>query len=340
MIDGHGDDIYKYGDIRFNFSSNVYGHFSHDGLFAWLAGRLDGIRNYPEPEPRTAECAVAGALELLPSQVMVTNGATEAIYLVSQTFRCSMSAILVPTFSEYADACRIHGHRIEYIRNIVEIPHGTQIVWICNPNNPTGRVCDKDTVIRSITDNPDILFVIDASYAPFTHCPLILAAEVVALPNVIMLSSMTKEFAIPGLRLGYVTANAALLDKIRGQRMPWSVNTVAQEACRYLLAHKDAYAIPLDVLLGERERVGKALAATGCVEPEPSDTHMLLCRLTVNRAQALKNALAGRYGILIRDASNFEGLDGHYFRIAVQTPVENDMLIKAFYDLRCSITSL
>lgn len=334
MTDGHGDDIYQYSHIQLNFSSNVYGHFEHRGLFAYLTGRLEAVKNYPEPTPQRAKKAVATALGLHPRQVMVTNGATEGIYLVSQTFRCRSSAIVIPTFAEYADACRLHGHTTVFINNLADIPHTTaQMVWLCNPNNPTGAVHDKDSLLACISQHPQTLFVIDASYASFTQEPLITPTEAVSLPNLIMLHSMTKAFSIPGLRLGYITANEGLLDNVRRHRMPWSVNTLAQEACCYLLAHKDDYHLPIATLLTERERIGKALAATGVVQVYPSHTHILLCRLRTGKASDLKERLINRYGILIRDASNFKGLDDSHFRIAVQTPEENERLLTSIIDI-------
>ena len=333
MIDGHGDDIHQYAGIRVNFSSNVYNHFKHDKLFGYLADRLSAVRNYPEPAPERAEQALATAIGLRPSQVMLTNGATEAIYLVSQAFRRGSSAILIPTFSEYADACGAHEHTTTLVTRLEDVPAETQTVWLCNPNNPTGLVYDKDRLLRHVSRRPGTLFVVDASYAPFTRQPLVTPTEAVSLPNLVMLHSMTKAFAVPGLRLGYITANEPLLGKVRRQRWPWSVGTMAQDACRYLVAHRDDYQLPLGTLLGERERMSQALTATGAVTPQPSHTHILLCELRRGRAADLKDLLAKRHGILIRDAANFEGLSDRHFRIAVQTPAENDLLLRAMSDI-------
>lgn len=329
MLNGHGDDIYRYADIRINFSSNVYNHFNHEGLFCHLADRLDAVVSYPEPTPATLEAELATLLGIAPDQLMVTNGATEAIYLVAQTFRRSKTAILVPTFSEYADACRLHEHTLCNIYSINEIPANAEMVWLCNPNNPTGTVIDKETLLEAFEKHPHTVFVIDASYAPFTAQPLITAAEAAKLPNTLMLHSMTKEFAIPGLRLGYLTANASVLDNIRLKRMPWSVNQVAIDAGRYLVRHGDEFTLPLTTLLSEKDRVSEALKRLGFIEVWPSDTHILLCHLRMGKAGALKDYLATEHGILIRDASNFATLDDSFFRIAVQTAEENNELINA-----------
>ena len=120
MINGHGDDVFNYPDIRINFSSNVYNHFNHEPLFAHLARCLHSVKNYPEPSPVRVEQTVAAMLGISSRHVMVTSGATEAIYLVAQAFRGSRTAILSPTFAEYADACRVHGHRLCHVNGLDE----------------------------------------------------------------------------------------------------------------------------------------------------------------------------------------------------------------------------
>ena len=190
-------------------------------------------------------------------------------------------------------------------------------------------------MVQAIEKNPKTLFVIDASYAPFTEEPLLSAGEACLYPNVLMLHSMTKEYAIPGLRLGYITGNKMLLEDIRRQRMPWSVNQVAIDAGFYLLAHPDEFQLPLHQLMQERQRVAEKLASLGYIEVWPSQTHILLCKLRMGRAAALKDYLATEHGLLIRDASNFEGLDDSFFRIAVQEKTENDTLIHAIEEWIC-----
>ena len=214
MIEGHGDDSYKYkGKIKANFSSNVYNAVDHAGLKEYLSRRMDAVASYPEPEPYSLERSLGCRLDIPPESVCATNGATEAIYLIAQTFRDSRTAVVAPTFSEYADACRIHGHRVEYIRSLHEIPREIHTVWLCNPNNPTGTVTDKDFLKDIVSSRPDIYFIIDQSYEHFTLKPVFSAREAAVYPNVILLHSMTKRYAIPGLRLGYFTASVSLARK-------------------------------------------------------------------------------------------------------------------------------
>ncbi|GAE18684.1 L-threonine 3-O-phosphate decarboxylase [Bacteroides pyogenes DSM 20611 = JCM 6294] len=149
------------------------------------------------------------------------------------------------------------------------------------------------------------------------------------MPNVVLIHSMTKKFAVPGLRIGYFTASESLVVRIRSHRMPWSVNALAIEAGHFLLDEGDRIAADVPALLDESKRLAERLAATGLVEVWPTDTHYMLLRLRIGKASALKEYLAGEHGMLIRDASNFEGLDERFFRIAAQTPEENDRLVEA-----------
>lgn len=330
MIEGHGDDLYKYGKkIVSNFSSNVYNRIDHSGLYQRLNERLSTICSYPEPMPYSLESEIARRYSLTPRQVCVTNGATEAIYLIAQVFQGRISAVLGPTFSEYADACRVHRHKVKPFYSLDALPEDAELVWICNPNNPTGEVRNKEDLKALVDSHPDKLFIFDQSYEYFTLKSLLGIKEAASFPNVILLHSMTKQYAIPGLRVGYFTASKGLTDDVRCRRMPWSVNSLAIEAAKYLLEEGDGISADIPQLLAERERLTNLLLATGMLEIWPTDTHYMLIKLRMGKAAALKDFLAVNHGILIRDASNFEGLDERFFRIATQTPEENDKLVKA-----------
>lgn len=330
MIEGHGDDLYKYGKKTVsNFSSNVYNRIDHSGLYQRLNERLSTICSYPEPMPYSLESEIARRYSLTPRQVCVTNGATEAIYLIAQVFQGRISAVLGPTFSEYADACRVHRHKVKPFYSLDALPEDAELVWICNPNNPTGEVRNKEDLKALVDSHPDKLFIFDQSYEYFTLKSLLGIKEAASFPNVILLHSMTKQYAIPGLRVGYFTASEGLTDDVRCRRMPWSVNSLAIEAAKYLLEEGDGISADIPQLLAERERLTNLLLATGMLEIWPTDTHYMLIKLRMGKAAALKDFLAVNHGILIRDASNFEGLDERFFRIATQTPEENDKLVKA-----------
>ena len=335
MIKGHGDDAYKYGsDIKINFSSNVFNRVNINGLKEHLCECMDEIGSYPEPEPYSLEAKLATVKNIDCDEVCVTNGATEAIYLIAQAFRGVNTAILQPTFSEYADACRMHQHNVRVIFSLPTeessflLPDDLQMLWLCNPNNPTGELYDTDYLSKLIKSNPKVCFVIDQSYEFFTLGKTFTVKDAVNFPNVILLHSMTKRYAIPGLRLGYITANRDLLHQLRSYRMPWSVNQLAIQAGLYLLDNPQEAPIDLYAYLEETQRLRVNLMDLG-VRVSDTQTHFMLASLQRGKAADLKEYLAKNYGMLIRDASNFEGLNDHYFRIATQTQQENESLVKA-----------
>ena len=309
MINGHGDDLYRYDNIRMNFSSNIFSHADLSGLKKHLAERMEVIGSYPEPEPYTLEQMLAERMGISADCVMVTNGATEAIYLIAQAFSNCRPVVHEPTFSEYASATKTCGGERE-------------LHFICNPNNPTGRV-------ETPTMNPHALYVIDQAYENYTLKPLLKDTETTESNNVMLLHSMTKQYCIPGLRLGYVTASKHIISQLREHRQPWSVNALAIEAGMYLLENGIPNFPDLHEYLGETKRLARELNAIEGVEMTYSDTTFMLGTIKQITAAEFKERLAREHGILIRDASNFTGLTSHHFRVATQDRHENDTLVKA-----------
>lgn len=339
MINGHGDDLYRYSTpIRSNFSSNVYNGIDHAELFHHLSSCLSRLGSYPEPEPTSLEAALADFFRVSASSVCFTNGATEAIYLIAQTFRGRKSVVWMPTFSEYTDACRLHGHQVSSFYTYESMPADADLVWLCNPNNPTGEVRDYELLKNWICSHPHTLFIIDQSYESFTLKRLFSVREAVCFPNVILIHSLTKHFAIPGLRAGYLTGDEFLMRQIRAQRMPWSVNALAIEAGFYALEKRFELPLDLDSYLTLKDEFMNEWKQTGLVEVWNSDVHFFLVHLRMGKAAALKDYLVQNYGFLIRDASNFEGLDDGYFRLATQSREENQALVCAFLDWVKSIS--
>ena len=166
-------------------------------------------------------------------------------------------------------------------------------------------------------------------YEHFTEKRLFTVADAVALPNVILLHSFTKVLALPGLRLGYLTACSLLTDTIRRQRIPWPVGTVGLAAVDYIARNPELLVFDLGALLNERQRVEQKLSALPAIDVWPSDSHILLARLRYGSVASLKAYLMKQHGLLIRDATNFEGLGNGCFRITVRSASENDCLIAA-----------
>lgn len=341
MINGHGDDIYRYdGLVKVNFSSNVYSGANLAPLREFMARHLDLLANYPEPEPRSLEQLIARHEGISPEGVMVTNGATEAIYLIAQHYSGSVSIIPQPTFSEYADACRIYRHIISYEtgEDLRDLPRD-RVYWICNPNNPSGNVLMKGFVNYVVRRSPRYTFVVDQSYEAYTREPLLRASEMQDVTNLLLLHSLSKTYGVPGLRLGYITGHPSTIQLLRAKRHPWALGSLAIEAGKFLLTHgtpltsltsgQSVAMQSLTAYLQETERLRTALRHIPGVRVFETKTNYMLCQLDTATAADLKHYLVHQHGMLIRDCSNFYGLTPHFFRVATQQPEQNDALVAA-----------
>ena len=334
MIFGHGDDAYRYGDqIKADFSSNIYFGADLSDLQSHLAGCFGIVGHYPEPEPVGLEKLLAEKLGVPEEMVMVTNGATEAIYLVAQLYSGWASVIPQPTFTEYEDACKLYHHLLSYnTDDELEVLPEDRIYWLCNPNNPTGNVVNKHLIRHIIRQNPRFLYVVDQSYEDYTLSPMLQPKEMTDCYNVMLIYSLSKKYCIPGLRLGYIFASPIIIDRLRQIRQPWTVNAIAIEAGKYLL-EKDPKMVPdLPAYLAEAQRLRQELSAIDGLLVMDTTTHFMLVNIDHGHVHDLKQWLIERHGILIREASNFRGLDNHCFRVTARTPEENDRLVQALKD--------
>ena len=331
MIFGHGDDAYRYGkQIKTDFSSNVYYGANLSGLQTHLASRFGIVAHYPEPEPASLEKILAEKLSVPEDTVMVTNGATEAIYLIAQLYDGWASVIPQPTFTEYEDACKLYHHLLSYnADDEMKVLPEDRIYWLCNPNNPTGNVVNKHLINHIIRQNPRFLYVVDQSYKDYTLNPMIQPKEMIDCYNVMLVHSLSKTYCIPGLRLGYIFSSPIIIDRLRQIRQPWTVNAIAIEAGKYLLENNPNMIPNLNAYLAEAQRLRQELSAIDGLLVMDTATHFMLVNIDCGSTQDLKQWLIDHYGILIRDASNFRSLDNHCFRVTARTPEENDRLVEA-----------
>ena len=331
MIYGHGDDAYRYGDkIKMDFSSNVYYGADLSALKEHLMQHFDVVGHYPEPQPHELERMLAEHLGVPENTIMVTNGANEAIYLIAQMYKGWASVIPQPTFSEYEDACKAFGHLISYdSADELEVLPEDRLYWICNPNNPTGNVLLKSLINHIIRQHPRFLYVVDQSYADYTLSPTLEAREMTDCFNVLLIHSLSKKYCIPGLRLGYIFSSPIIIDRLRQIRQPWTVNAMAIEAGKYLVENDPKMIPDLEAYMTEARRLQQELSATEGLMVMDSGTNFMLVNIDFGDTTELKKWLIDNFGILIRDASNFQGLDNHCFRVTARTQEEDDLLLDA-----------
>jgi threonine-phosphate decarboxylase len=286
---------------------------------------------YPDLDYAELREALAGYLGTSPQKVVPTNGGAEALFLAARASGPGKALVLEPTFSEYAAAARAAG--MEVVRRVVrrredgfrldpaaiEDLDGISVVFLCNPNNPTGDELDRREVLkvaRRASEGGAIL-VVDEAFADFVP-EIGVAAEVDE--GLCVARSFTKFFAIPGLRLGcLVCADAA---RIQALQPSWSVNVVAS-AAGVSAARDVGFAETSVAEVGRlREELYSALGALPDVELFPGAANFLLVR----GPEGLPEKLARR-GVLVRGCDPFLGLGPGYFRVAVRTRAENDRLV-------------
>ena len=204
-----------------------------------------------------------------------------------------------------------------------------RLYWLCNPNNPTGNVVNKLLITHIIRQNPRFLYVVDQSYADYTLAPMIQPKDLTDCYNVMLLHSLSKKYCVPGLRLGYVFASPIIIDRLRQIRQPWTVNALAIEAGKYLVENDPQMIPDLENYLQEAKRLHQQLSAVRGLMVMDTSTHFMLVNLDHGNTPELKRWLIEHHGILIRDASNFRGLDNHCFRVTARTPEEDDQLVEA-----------
>ena len=336
MIYGHADDTFRYGDkLKLNFSSNIYAWADLSGLKEHLMQHFEVVCHYPESEPSILEKMLAKHLGVPENTVMITSGANEAIFLIAQLYKGWASIIPQPTFTAYEYACKAFDHLISYDRkDELEIMPEDRIYWICNPNNPTGNVLVKPLVNRIIRQNTRYLYVVDQSFADYTLRLMLKPSEMVDCYNLMLIGSLSKKYCIPGLRLGYVFSSPIIIDRLRQIRQPWSVNSMAIEAGKYLLANDPKMIPDLKGYLTEAQRLRKELASIEGIKVLKTDTSFMLVYIEFAEVLELKNWLIHHHGILIRDTSDFRGLDNHYFRIVARNEKDDNQLVAAIREFK------
>ncbi|MHC4404465.1 MAG: pyridoxal phosphate-dependent aminotransferase, partial [Planctomycetota bacterium] len=221
-----------------DFSANINPLGPPESLRAVVGRTLDQIVHYPDPECDELVQTLAAIDGVSPKEIVVGNGSTEILHALTRATERDRAVIPVPSYSDYADASRLVGMEVETIRldefagfaldwsQLGEHLCGNEVVFLAQPNNPTGRAFNSEDFRRFAAEYPGTLFLVDEAFADFVEAVESLAKQPAA--NVVVLRSLTKFYAIPGLRLGAAIAPVDLAAAIREQIPPWSVNALAQ----------------------------------------------------------------------------------------------------------------
>jgi threonine-phosphate decarboxylase len=334
-------------------------------LAGWLAQCLQGggreLARYPDPDYRGARAAIAAHEGVAPEQVLLTNGGAEAIFLAAalqaRERPGALAAILQPTFAEYARACSAHGLETRPIslslpdfrldpEALVAALGEARLLLLCRPNNPTGTLAPRATVERllELTAARGCRVVVDEAFIEFVGSEggegekkvaekEALTPLLARFDHLVLLRSLTKVYTLPGLRLGYLLADAETVQRAAACQPAWSVNGLAAALVAPLLADHDFARRTEAWLDAERPRLAAGLGALG-LEVVPSRANFFLLRHPAGRAatRGLLPALLRR-GVLVRHTESFAGLDGGWLRLALGDAAANDRLLATLGDI-------
>ena len=320
------DDI-----IDFSVNSNPFGPASAV-IEALKTARLS---RYPDKACLGLRQALGQQLNLPLDQIMVGNGTAELLWLIAFAFieKADKVAVLEPTFAEYRRNARLMGGEVLEWRAIVKngfaldedaieqvlVTQAPAVLHLCSPNNPTGYQITNQLLTRWSTLSPQTLFVVDEAYAQFL--PDYDSAIQSMLPNVLVLRSMTKDYSLAGIRLGYVTGPTHLIQVLEQVKVPWSVNEFAQIAGVAAVAAHSEYIVMWRDLQAEAITFKASLRALGY---RPVETPMHYFLMEVGDGRIWRERLL-KEGLLVRLCDSY-GLP-NYVRLSTQLPEQNQQLL-------------
>lgn len=349
---------------------------------------LESIDRYPEPgAPRLVE-RLAEYHDVPPDRIIIGAGTTELISLIGQSLRDDLARrarefgdsdmaqahLAEPTYGEYRRTSAQNGLRTKvWGRHVLGwdqdvLPRGASgIFWTGHPNNPTGRAWDRDRLLGVIDHSPSMLTVVDEAYLAFLpdEAERTVIGASVCRDNLIVLRSMTKIFAIPGLRIGYAIAAPEMVERLRRCQQPWTIMTAAEAAALASLDDAEYLARTIALIAEESTRLTDRLWDVPGIRPAwpdrerpasaPPMPNFVLVSLvdTPWTSIQVQEALARR-GLLVRECSNYSGLEvksvvtgpdqafptrGH-LRFCVRTPAQNDLLLSTLTEVMRSAPPL
>ena len=345
---GHGanvDNIAKQfgkneNDI-IDFSSNVNPHIISN-LGKYVLEGLEKSRSYPDINYTNLRNNISDYINVDSELIIPGNGATEIIYLLMKSIKKRI-AILNPTFSEYGRGAKLNN--LEVVKFHLKEANNFSIdldeiqknmdkfdsLFVCNPNNPNGKVKDLNELLDLMIKN-DKLLIVDETFMEFVgeEEKYTLINRVEKTPNLFILKAVTKFFGMPGLRLGYgVTSNEQIIKNIYEYKEPWTINSFAENLSNYLFKDKEYIKDSKNYYINERKFMLEELRKIPKLKVYDTDTNFVLIKLEDGEANSLKLELFEKYNILIRDASNFIGLDKSYVRVAIKSHEDNKILIES-----------
>ena len=334
----HGGAAYEAG-VLLDLSANTNPLGTPPAVLEAVRTALDRVRDYPDPYCRDLVSAIAAHEGVEPDRILCGNGAAELIYAYAEAARPKTAVETAPTFSEYSEGLARQGCRVdryplreengflpeEGILTFLE-EKKPEAVFLCTPNNPTGRLFPPALMDRVIAlcRSMDARLFVDECFLDLSEGGESLRSRLEEWPGLFLLKAFTKSYGMAGLRLGYcLTADGDLLERMSACSQPWNVSVPAQAAGIAALGQQEFLARANAVIRAERPRLKAGLEELGC-RVCPSEANYLLFRSRADLGEKLL-----KRGIALRSCANYHGLGPGWFRTAVRTREENDRLLAA-----------
>ena len=328
-----------------DFSSNISPAGIPPSVKKSLKKNIDNVQHYPDLDSSVVISNLTDYTKLDKSNILVGNGAIEIIYNFCFAFLSKQTKVLIPipTFQEYETVAKLNECKISYFKTmnlsenidifVSKIPK-KGCVFICNPNNPTGKLLTKNQlllIIKKAKKLSTIVFVDECfiEMVPKTNESII--SYVKKYDNLFVLRSLTKSFALPGIRIGYAAASKHMIDILQKIKIPWSVNSLAQDAANISINNKSHLIKSNIIIKKELNYLTNKINRLNGFDCNESFTNFILIKTRQDSTQLQKKLLKQK--ILIRDCKNFRGLNNHYIRVAVKSHKDNLKLVKALENI-------
>ena len=349
----HGSDIEKIceyyhlkkEDIT-NFGANVNPLGLSENVRTAIAGHLDLLSSYPDREYTSLRETISKYCGIPAEFILPGNGSSELISLLIETLAPRRTLILGPTYSEYSRELSFSGSTQEYYHLREEgnfhpdidglcrtLEDGYDFLILCNPNNPTSSAILHEDMERllSFCASRNVFVMIDETYVEFA--PGI--AAVTAVPftrdyqNLMVLRGVSKFFAAPGMRFGYgITGNSKFLNKMKEKQIPWSLNSIGAFAGEEMFKDQEYISRTRELILSERDRMYRAMSQMPDYKTYEPYANFLLVKIVkdgITSFDVFERCI--RAGLMIRDCSSFQCLDGEFIRFCVMMPEANTRLL-------------
>lgn len=342
----HGGRPTLHNSKIIDFSSNISPIGIPPSVKKTLKKNIDNIKNYPDFSSSTVISSLKKYTQLEKSNILVGNGAIEIIYNFCFAFLSKKTKVLipVPTFQEYETAAKLNNCKISYFKTmnlsenldlfISQIPKNG-CVFICNPNNPTGKLLPKNQlleIIQKAKKLSTLVFVDECFIEMVPESNESIISYVKKYQNLFVLRSLTKSFALPGIRIGYAAASKQMIEILEKIKIPWSVNSLAQDAANAALKNRSHLIQSNLMIKKELNYLTNKINKIDGFHCDDSSTNFILIKIKKDSTKLQKKLLEQK--LLIRDCKNFRGLNNHFIRIAVKSHKDNLKLVKALENLQ------